>query len=477
MVKPEFIGIVAIALLFVLTYPFVFSGTTGSITNTGSDSNQVKVSSNDTTADFLFSKLQAGPNISLTIQNPGGNENILISSTGSGGGGGSGRTYTSGTPATIQVNNDTNTISQNFDGNFNARINALDLNNSLAYAKTDTNCSTSPDCNNLYFKLNPTATQTISGAFDTIFSGRIRAALNVPISIGNSAPAGINDINFYGAFYQANPDIGTGALVFPPQRCAFQITGTESCLDFNNTTRTVGMRDGKEHPFYFWKYGSALSTKGLYAIAPSDILYATWGATEAVDANDLIWYSYGDHRFVQPMIYNPIWGTGSNGWGHITKILFYGTPNNFVNDANHIGDLNHVGSIDLNGNLNLTGNIAGDGEINVAGSILGGGVLSIAGGAQFGSSVDTNYFNSSLGGFFGGDTNFNRVGVSNNIWVDGNVYGQWFSFQAAAGTSCNTICNGWDVNIANLTCQFARTTANVATTCTTTTGARNCLCK
>lgn len=35
---------------------------------------------------------------------------------------GTGRTYTSGTPATIQVNNDLNTISQNFDGNFASRF-------------------------------------------------------------------------------------------------------------------------------------------------------------------------------------------------------------------------------------------------------------------------------------------------------------------------------------------------------------------
>ena len=47
---------------------------------------KVKVSSTDTTAGFLLSKLVAGTNITLTKNNPGGNETITIASTSSGGG-------------------------------------------------------------------------------------------------------------------------------------------------------------------------------------------------------------------------------------------------------------------------------------------------------------------------------------------------------------------------------------------------------
>lgn len=47
-----------------------------------------KVSSGDTTPGYLFSKLVAGANITLTKNNPGANETITISSTGGGGGGG-----------------------------------------------------------------------------------------------------------------------------------------------------------------------------------------------------------------------------------------------------------------------------------------------------------------------------------------------------------------------------------------------------
>jgi hypothetical protein len=50
---------------------------------TGGD-NKVKVTSNDTTADYLLPKLQAGANITLTEINDGGNEKVEIAATGVG---------------------------------------------------------------------------------------------------------------------------------------------------------------------------------------------------------------------------------------------------------------------------------------------------------------------------------------------------------------------------------------------------------
>lgn len=146
------IGFAILSLLFIISMISVSSsGVTGSDVNiSGFDSNKVMVSSNDTTAGYLNGKLVAGSNITLTENNDGGNETLTIASTASGGGG-TGRTYTSGTPATIQVNNDTNTISQNFDGNFNSRASNLfpinDANiTSMSWTKLDppfpTNCAT-----------------------------------------------------------------------------------------------------------------------------------------------------------------------------------------------------------------------------------------------------------------------------------------------------------------------------------------------
>ena len=53
----------------------------------GVDTKEVKVSSNDSAAGFLSSKLVAGSGVTLVEQNDGANETLLISATGGGGGG------------------------------------------------------------------------------------------------------------------------------------------------------------------------------------------------------------------------------------------------------------------------------------------------------------------------------------------------------------------------------------------------------
>jgi hypothetical protein len=58
-----------------------WDGTTWLPIGAGSTDELVKVSSVDTLADYLNSKLVAGTNIVLTIVNPGGNEQIEISAT------------------------------------------------------------------------------------------------------------------------------------------------------------------------------------------------------------------------------------------------------------------------------------------------------------------------------------------------------------------------------------------------------------
>lgn len=48
------------------------------------DDKKVMVTANDTTPDYLAGKIVAGQEISIQVQNPGGNEQLLISNTGSG---------------------------------------------------------------------------------------------------------------------------------------------------------------------------------------------------------------------------------------------------------------------------------------------------------------------------------------------------------------------------------------------------------
>lgn len=117
MTKPEIIGLAGMFLLLLLTIPFYFQAPSSVASSAAVDTNKVAVSAADTTPGFLFPKLFAGSNITLSILNPGANELVQISAAS-----GTGKTYTSGTPATIQVNNDLNTISQNFDGNLWLRV-------------------------------------------------------------------------------------------------------------------------------------------------------------------------------------------------------------------------------------------------------------------------------------------------------------------------------------------------------------------
>ena len=57
-------------------------GTIGASGGGGSSDHKVQINAADTTPDYLAPKLVAGAGISLAVQNPGANENILISATG-----------------------------------------------------------------------------------------------------------------------------------------------------------------------------------------------------------------------------------------------------------------------------------------------------------------------------------------------------------------------------------------------------------
>ena len=67
----------------------------------------VAVSANDTTPDFLFNKLVAGANITLTENNDGANETITIASTGGSGGGFTVNSETLAATKTLASGNDT----------------------------------------------------------------------------------------------------------------------------------------------------------------------------------------------------------------------------------------------------------------------------------------------------------------------------------------------------------------------------------
>lgn len=57
-----------------------FSRVADDIDNIVKDSWEVKISSNDTTSDYLVNKIVGGTNVTVNVRNPGGNESLEISS-------------------------------------------------------------------------------------------------------------------------------------------------------------------------------------------------------------------------------------------------------------------------------------------------------------------------------------------------------------------------------------------------------------
>lgn len=124
----------------------------------------------------VVNKVLAGTNVTVSCTGSDSNGFCTVNSTASGGGG-IGRTYTSGTPGTIQVSNDLNTISLNFDGNFYSR-----LNNLLPWA--DVNIASAGTWN---AKLSPTQ-------FMSFFDGNL--ASRMPWQDANVADNIVTDFNF-----------------------------------------------------------------------------------------------------------------------------------------------------------------------------------------------------------------------------------------------------------------------------------------
>lgn len=199
-------AIIGISLLLVLFLSGCTADPTGKVIYlpvdaniTSNDTNQVKVSSNDTTPNYLFSKLAQGTNITLSILNPGGDETVEISASGS---------FTDlnkvGVSATdnspdylfskLQAGTGISLAIQNPGGNENVLITST--------GGTDTNCSTSPDCNNLYVQKNPLITNTIRN------TNGVQFILQQDGNVGNSTSVG-------GAFLLDNTDNnGAGLIIY-----------------------------------------------------------------------------------------------------------------------------------------------------------------------------------------------------------------------------------------------------------------------
>ena len=302
---------------------------------------------------------------------------------------------------------------------------------------TDTNCSTSPDCNNLYIQSNPLSDQNINIKDLNLNGGALNLRPN------NNANTGIELINQDGSidfkvdangniridgnilFQDVNSNIGNAGipvgqifaynfrgvptnnganLIIPGQTYAFCVFGTNcSGLFFSSTTpRGFKFRiDGNER----WIFGAgATGVDGalwqiLRTADPSGTGTQIEGWTFLKDIG-LIDYN------AQPYTYR------QGVYQHLNSRMYLGTPNDLITDGNWTGDINAHGDYHFDG----------------------------------------------------------------NVIIDKNIYGQLITPGNIVGTSCNTTCGA--ISYAGpWTCVEADNITGAASTCTDTTVAHNCVCR
>ena len=532
------------------------------------------------------------PLVQVQMRGPIRSNNFVTNNYTTSGGGGSGTTYTSGTPATIQVNNDLNTISQNFDGNFASRfdanfwrmfalgepyidgnaltvVNNLDLNNSLNYIKkgsdgngsilgttnqvsvtnglsrlfgdanvvlslpqnidtgasptfigmtlspcttfqmdtspqlrfkvdcssslitatsqiptqpgisdignssnryddlwitdinatgtndfkticiggdcktswptsvsSDTNCSTSADCNSMYIQKNPLTDQNINNQDLNIYNGQLvlQAGQNIANTNdnifeiwnqngtrtlrtdqngnmvldgnltfidANSFVGGVGAtqgrrVRYNGLDYTGNATTGGGNLWISANTYAFAVTGTLTSGLYFDASAPRGFKfriDGGER--FIFGAGSANTDGAIWQIirntGTTGMLDGAWYFKD-IGQKDMNWQPYIRRNGIE---------------NHWNAQVYLGTPKDSANDANWTGD--------INGN--------GDWRLN-----------------------------------------------------DGNYYGQLISPGNLVGVSCNTTCGAYSYG-GPWTCVEATNITGTASTCSDTTVAHNCLCR
>lgn len=519
------IGFIILGLLFVISIPFISSsGNIGSDVNiSGFDSNQVMVSSNDTTAGYLNGKLVAGSNITLTENNDGGNETLTIASTASGGavdGNGSilgtanqvnvtnglSRLFgdsnvvlslpqnigTASTPTfagltmspctTFQMDSspqlrfkvdcatpsvssttflpvtsgitDIGTTTSRWDDFFITDINATGTNDFKTLCiggdcktswpvsvSTDTNCSTSADCNNMYIQKKPLADQNINNFDLNLYNGQL--VLHAGPNIATS-----ND-NIFETWSQSG--IRTTRL---DQNGNVFIDGNFTCIDANCFIGGINSTVGRRHFYNGYQYtANALAGGGNLWISANTYAFAVTGtATSGLyfDASAPRGFKFridGGERF--------IFGAGSaNTDGAIWQIIRNSGTIGMLNGAWYFKD---IGQKDMNWQPYIRRNGI---ENHWNAQVYLGTPKDLVFDGNWTGDINAH-----------GDYRFDG-----NVVVDKNIYGQIITPGNIIGTSCNTTCGA--ISYAGpWACVEADNITGASSTCTDTTVAHNCVCR
>lgn len=235
------------------------------ITSSGSGTDEkTKVSSNDTTADYLENKLIAGNNIDISVVNDGGNEQVQISATASGIGDGDEKTKISANDTTA------NYLENKIVAGDNITITVLN------------------DGSNETLEINSTASG--SGFSSTNFQA-VEAYNNANISINNSS---LTPLTFNSEYYDTNgfhsTSVNTGRLTATIS--GYYMVGTVFKWDAN----TTGIREA-----YFRKNGDVYFAGSSRPAQAAGTTMVSFSETVNLDVDD----------YVEVEVYHSITGGGA----------------------------------------------------------------------------------------------------------------------------------------------------------------------
>jgi len=406
----------------------------------GNDSNKVKVSSADANADYLFSKLQAGSGITLAIQNPGADENIIISSSGPAGDTncsnntsciltGSILTSLPGLMNDLNISGDLNMLGTapiNFGGPTPDWNLWADTTNDFLMLRKKTAGAGRLDLNNLSFKIN---------------------------NIGfNNADPSANFLIFAGLGTETSArGILTGQLIYTG---TLGPTAANFGMDYNGASNTVTSNGAQ---FYVRSQRNATTSTNMAGIIGETGLKPTSNVRFTTGT-----YDFDAFRTI-------INGTDANTFVTGGTYRARGFLQQLIEDFNTFGT--KWGSIWNNDvQLNADVNLVWDGPDNNT----KGNTITVYSGNALQHSVDANR-NATWDS--NGNTNWVKQDFQEDINAKKNIYGQYVGMTTDASTSCNTMCDIIDGNGGNWTCMVATTLSAGATTCSDATVSKNCLCK
>lgn len=494
------------------------------------DTNQVKVSANDTTPNYLENKIISGQNVDVNVLNEGGNEQLQINVDLNGfGGGGStdGNGSILGTTNQVSVTNglsrlfgDANVVlslPQNIDSSAQPQFIGLTLspctnfqmdtspqlrfkvdcssslitatsqipaqpgitdigNSSNRYddfwitdinatgtndfkticiggdcktswptsVSSDTNCSTSPDCNISYIQKNPLTDQNINNQDLNIYNGQL------VIQAGDKIASSSDN-----AFEIWNQD-GTRDVRID-QNGNLVLDGNITFVDANSYIGGVGSVQGRRVRVNALDFTGNASTGGTnlwisantYAFAVANTL--TSGLYYSASApRGFHWQIDGSNKFLI--------GAGASGTeGAIWQLIRTANPSGGGTSLEGWTFLKDIGLVDYNAQPY---------------TYRQGVYQHLNSRMYLGTSKDLVF-----DGNWTGDINANGdYRFDGNVVVDKNIYGQIITPGNIVGTSCNTTCGA--ISYAGpWACVEADNITGAASTCTDTTVAHNCVCR